>query len=144
MKTAAIIFYLVLAILIYPHVSFSNYPTKSGEPIDYIYTNFSGESMTSFGFPGTPHLLKVYPNKPCEVGSFCVFECLVEKCFNDGQPAHSYLKKLISVTDGCYLFEGNPDPWEENGVVKYSFDSRYYGCLYPSEFSIVGVAFPDK
>ena len=63
----------------------------------------------------------------CKVGDFCIYE--------KGEGKY-IVKKLISINDGCYWFEGNPSGYK-------STDSRSYGCLTKDEFNTIGVVKPN-
>lgn len=95
-------------------------------------------SMTEFGF--TTGMAEWYPNKTCEIGNFCGFDCLSFKCQRGVEK--SFLKKLVKIENNCYYFEGNTNPWRENGILVESFDFRVFGCLMPNEFRINGVFTP--
>lgn len=99
--------------------------------------SYSGGSMVEYGFSesGTATL---YPNKQCRVGDFCSFTCLSSKCTLNGEKPDA-IKKLISVVNNCYFFEGNKKPIWENGQWMDSWDSNKYGCLHPAEFKMEGV-----
>lgn len=113
------------------------------------YPFFSiGRSMEQYGLEDKEDLW-IFPNQQCKEGNFCSFVCLAEKCkcpSEDRCPSfgksESQLKKLISIKDDCYWFEGNPKPYEENSEWFESYDSRQYGCLKPNEFEMDGVITP--
>lgn len=137
-KIALIIFgtllYLVTLVLAIRLYNFQ-YPTFD-EKIDvtklsnyhFEFTSH-GKSMTDYGITDGSTLV-MYPNKKCNVGDICGIECLTKKCNNDGDTI--FTKKIISIDNNCYFFQGNKNPLE-------SWDSRYYGCLKPDEFKMWGI-----
>lgn len=117
------------------------YPSES--PVDekklesYSFDReLDGDSITQLGFTDG-QIMHVFPNKPCNIGDICFFECLSSKC---AHPDHStFFKKAQSINSGCYYFVGNSGKWMKNGVLVESWDSHLYGALCPGDFRILGV-----
>lgn len=105
-----------------------------------------GRSMEEYGSPAGQDV-KIYYNQTCMPGDNCSFQCLVDKCtcsssdcITEDANGNLAIKRLVSIKNGCYWFEGNSKPWIEDGIKYESFDSRTYGCLMPSEFLMQGVS----
>lgn len=105
-----------------------------------------GKSMEEYGNPEGQNV-KIYYNQKCVPGDNCSFQCLAEKCVcppgdcvSDGGNEFLAIKRLISINNDCYWFEGNYNSRIEGNTEYTSFDSRTYGCLMPSEFRMNGVA----
>ena len=123
-----------------PNVS----PGVSDTPSRYVFGRMIGNSMQQYGFYDGASF-RVDTQKTCEPGDFCSFVCLVERCrgiYGEATGQVDWTKRLMSITDNCYWFEGNPENWMENGIMVQSFDSRMYGCLKQNEFRMQGVAEP--
>jgi hypothetical protein len=107
------------------------------EPSPDVYRSsaVNGTSMIQYGY-SNDEKTKIYYNQTCRPGYDCSFQCTVKKC-RDGE---EYIKRVISIKDDCYWFEGNPKPMVEGEYTYESFDSRQYGCLKPGEFKMEGVA----
>lgn len=115
------------------------------DPFSWNTRRMIGTSMQQHGFEDG-ETFRLYPNRICEPGDFCSFRCRVDKCLGNYGASKGmgyWVKQLVSVDDDCYWFEGNPEPWEEGGILVQSFDSRTYGCLKSSEFVMEGIAIPD-
>lgn len=94
--------------------------------------NVAGNSMVEYGI-NSGDMFIVNRGK-CQVGDFCVFQCLADKCHKE-----TLIKKLVKTSDKGYWFEGNPDKNCPEGVDNCaSFDSRDYGWLGETEFNFVG------
>ncbi len=114
-------------------------------PNAFYTTRAVGKSMEDYGSPADQDV-KIYYNQECMPGDNCSFQCLVDKCVcpsggcvNEDANNNLAIKRLVSIKNGCYWFEGNSKPWTEGNIKYESFDSRTYGCLLPSEFSVQGV-----
>lgn len=122
------------------------FPTRItyDDSISYRTINMIGTSMQQYGIDDGD-IFRVNHYWACKPGDNCFFKCLVPKCagdYGDSKGQTDWTKRLISIKDDCYWFEGNPEPWMENGILVQSFDSRIYGCLKRSEFIMRGVAEP--
>lgn len=126
---------LILAVRLYNF----EFPVYSAPAIDvtrlpnYHFQGIAGEgtSMTEYGFQENQQH-EWYPNRKCQVGDFCAFTCLADKCKNGSDD--KFLKKLISTENNCYFFEGNKKLYKYKGQLNFSWDSNVYGCLKLSEF----------
>lgn len=110
-------------------------------PTAYAEMEMDGNSMSEYGL-GDGVEARIYVNQTCQVGDFCSFTCISEKCAHEGQLGYEAVKKLTSIKDNCYFFEGNKNEWrEENhpGQVAFSHDSNIFGCLTLDEFRMEGV-----
>lgn len=132
--------FIVIGLTILLGVLFLAWDYYRYTPGFYVHGVVEGNSMSEYGFHDGDATLH-YINEVCEVGDFCEFTCIAEKCaLYDEYPTS--VKLLTNITDDCYYFEGNKNPWREEahpGKIGTSHDSNVFGCLMPDEFEMHGV-----
>jgi hypothetical protein len=135
---ALLIFLFMLSIALGFYFAFREYRIRkyNSSPDRYGISSIKGNSLSEYGFKNGQEI-KIYYNQKCQPGDICAFKCLIEKCNHNG--VVNYIKQLKYIENGCYWFQGNTLPWEDENFVYDSHDSRDYGLLCPGDFRMDGV-----
>jgi hypothetical protein len=107
---------------------------------DWDFHFIQGYSMVEYGFKDGNYVIA--KRGDCQVGDFCIFQCLSVKC--DNTTGEEIIKKVIKQDGDKFWFQGNEHRGTcPAGVISdtncNSFDSRDYGWLIKNvDFKFAG------